>query len=182
MKRAPYCQPALVAVIAVLTLFSQAMAQDPKTVAKLKRIVAAAEKDLKTEGDKLIGLGRNKEAELAVKMLDGIRDSVMPLAEPADAETLRRKVLTRAIVGIWDRPANPDRYTFTADGVAIAMGPVGNELVRGRVRIVSGEQAEVTWDSGYIWTMYVAGSSRLAVDEKRGNDFTNDGIVLSRAR
>jgi hypothetical protein len=169
----------LVALLAFATVAASTAADEPS---RAEKIISKADKDLAAEANKLLLAGKQAEANDVLKISQALTDYVVPLNKPGDAAKLRTKLFAQKIVGSWERHSSPDRYEFLPDGIAIGRGPTGNEVVRGKIRIVSPDQAEVTWNNGFIWTVFLAGSSRLAVDEKQGGDFTNDGIVLSRQR
>ncbi len=169
----------VVALLAVVIVPATGVADEPS---RAEKIIAKADKDLAAEANKLLLAGKQAEADTLLMIAKSLNDYVLPLSKPGDAAKLRIKLLAQKLVGTWERPHFPDKYAFFADGTAIAKGPTGNEVNRGQIRIVSVEQADVTWNSGHIWSMFLAGTSRLAIDEKLGGDFVNDGIVLSRSR
>jgi hypothetical protein len=169
----------LVVLLSVATLAASTAAEEPS---RAEKIISKADKDLAAEANKLLLAGKQAEADEVLKIARALTDYVVPLNKPGDAAKLRTKLFTQKIVGSWERHSFPDKYVFLPEGIAIAKGPAGNEVNRGTIRVIPPEQAEVTWASGHIWSVFPAGSSRLAIDEKLGGDFVNDGIVLSRSR
>jgi hypothetical protein len=169
----------VIALLAVVIVPATVVADEPS---RAEKIIAKADKELAAEAAKLMAAGKQAESDTLLTIAKSLNDYVMPLSKPGDAAKLRMKLLAQKLVATWERPAFPDKYVFFADGTAIAKGPAGNEVNRGQIRVVSAEQADVAWNSGHIWSMFLAGTSRLAVDERFGGDFVNDGIVLSRSR
>lgn len=168
-----------VALLLVAAIGVIAAAEEPTRAAK---IISKADKDLAAEANKLLLAGKQAEADEVLKIAQTLAEYVVPLNKPGEAAKVWAKLFAQRIVGSWERPACPDKYVFLPEGVAIAKGPAGNEVARGTIRIIPRDQAEVTWSNGHVWTVFAVGSSRLAIEEKLGGDFVNDGIVLFRSR
>lgn len=169
-----------VAVIVAASWFSTLKAADE--LAKAERTLAKADKELAAEVARLLAAGKQPEAARVQKMLQAIAD-VAPQDKTKDGAKARARMLAVSIVGVWDRHQSPDKYVFSQDGTAISKGATGQENNRGAIRVVTPEYAELRWNSGHIWTMFpVAGASRIAIEEKHGGDFVNDGIVLFRTQ
>jgi hypothetical protein len=58
--------------------------------------------------------------------------------------------------------------------------PKGDVRCKGVVVVQDENIARVTFDRGHEWTIFQTAGGRLAIEDKLGDELSNDGIVLSR--
>jgi hypothetical protein len=163
-----------VGVVGIFLLTTHGLATAQK-ISRVDAILEKAAKDILAESEKLTKKGQQKEADDAEQIVEWLVE-----VKPGLVDQERGAILFRDLVGHWTRPGFADSYMFNADGTAKALGPNGaSPTNEGKIRSV-GNSALLTWNSGHMWQIYRVDKNRLAVEEKLGGSFVNDGIVLTR--
>ena len=166
-------------VLAVLLIQSVGFAQGIPE--KAERILDKAAKALADEAERLVKIGKDKDAEVVTDLIKDLDNEMLKRKGTPEAAKVRQSLFSKRIVGNWSRLTFPSRYEILPNGMINDFSPAGQATNHAKfVRFVSEQCVEYKWDSGHIWHVHYANPSVLAVTETLADVRANDGFVLER--
>jgi hypothetical protein len=172
-------------IVAVVLMPITAIAQEKHKVPNRKVLQAFGKLDkaLAIEAESLQKNNQAKQAQEILSLQKTVADVVAVADNPGECAEMRRNLFVEKMIGRWQRSKNPNTYEIFRQGndlVLTEKNPKGDVRCKGVVMVRDENIARVTFDRGHEWTIFETAGNRLAIEETLGDEFSNDGIVLSR--